>query len=395
MTNTPATESRDGDTPFSEMVAWSLYSRRKLLLWIWVAVFAACTVAAFMAPKRYTSATTVQISPEASQGSLGALSEGLKMLDPRSGKSDGLGTALAVMESRQLAIAMIERFDLKRAYRTRWEHLAVKKFHKNLAFRTFDEGIVQLSFTHRDQDTCKIILDAITEYVNDRVIEYSSSKARQEFAFNRSLVDSVYARIDSVQAEAVSYLRRHNIVDVKSNLEVMLQSYAQIQDAILQLESRYAVAMSDNRVSLQERQNLKTQIEAMKRNRRELFLGRSGGEGDVQLSIAYDSMPSVAVWEQKMELLVERDKQILKVLLPKLEESRIKMVETTPVINVIDPSFVPPYKSGPKRALIMAVGTILVAGFLTFALMIRDLLRNPRFDFAGLRTFRKNVQRLR
>jgi capsule polysaccharide export protein KpsE/RkpR len=403
VSNSPIHDSHDGQasstpadrSPF-EVAGAGLYRRRKLLAAGWAVFLALSLVVALLSKKHYTSETTVQINPEIEMGLGGLAAEGLKMLDAGSGTSQGLGTVLAIMDSRKFAMTMINDFGLKNVYKTKWDHMAIKAFRKNFTYQAFDEGIVSLSFTYPHKDSCKVILDSILGYINAKTIEFATSKARQEFAFNQRQVDSVYRRIDSIQLEAIAYLRRNNIVDVESNMEVVLLGYGQIQNAIMQLESQYAIAKIDNRVPPQEKQNLRAQLEALKQKRRELFAdpghGKSGSKRDYDLSVSYDSMPALAAWQERMKLMAARDEAILKILIPKLEHSRLKMVETTPVINVIDPSFVPPYKSGPKRAFIVLGITFGLGIVFTFLVLLFDLFRNPAIDPGGVKRFLRHVR---
>lgn len=359
-----------------------LYQRRKGLILSWALIFGAFFIIAWFLPKEYTSQATVQVNTQNSMKF--SLPEGLKMLDPKfnSGGS-GTGVALAILDSRKMAMNMIEAFSLKKKYRTKWDHLAIKQFHKNFAYEVFDEGIVQVSFTHSSQDTVKIILDSILGYLNSESIKYSTSKAKLEFDFNRNLVDSVYLHMDSLSRDWIRFMSRNKMADFEKNVELSLRSYGQLEENLVQLEGEYTLAKIDNSKSPQERQNIRAMIDMLRRKKKNLLAGRTplkGEEGQgFELAVNYDSIPSMAAYVEKLNLFVEKDKIVLRALLPKLEDSRIKMVETTPVLNMLDPSYIPPYKSGPKRGFIILLGTLLTGLAATIALVLWEILFNPSF----------------
>lgn len=365
------------------------FQKKKPLLWIWVASLGLFTTIAFLAPKEYQSQATFQVDADKNSSLIGGVSEGLKMLDPGFHSSQGIGVELAILDSRQLAVNMINMFDLKTKYETKWEQLAIKMFKKHLIYQDLDDGIVQISFTYSTPDSSKIILDSVLSYLNQESIEYSTNKARLEFEFDRALVDSVYAQLDSLSQEWVLFMQKNKMVDINENVQLSLRNYAAIEQNLVELESQYQLSKIDNAIPPQEKENLHAQIELLESKKREILSGTGGGLGsseeDPELSINYDSVPKLSAYEAKFELLTEKDKTVLKALIPQMEESHVRMVETTPVLNILDPSFVPPYKSGPKRILIIFVGTLLMGIFLTGLLVMIELYRNPMFEAYGLR----------
>ena len=71
------------------------------------------------------------------------------------------------------------------------------------------------------------------------------------------------------------------------------------------------------------------------------------------------------------------------------------MVETTPIINMIDPSYTPQYKSGPKRILILLFGTIIVGFLGTVFIVLREFLANPAFRPRNLDSLLMHVRSYR
>lgn len=379
------------------MLFAALYLRRKLIMTLWIAAFIGSFIVAITAKKHYTSSVTFQIRSESS-GPLG-ISEGLKMLGGKF-NSNGTGIVLSVLDSRDLAVSIIKRFDLKKRYRTEWDHLAIKEFRRSLSYESFDEGIVQMSFTYSSADSSKLILDSILSFVNRKSIEFNTHKARQEFEFSKMQVDSVYARMDSVRIAWVGVMQKKGLAELEGNVELAMKTYGMLEQALMEIEGKLVLAKSDDRVSPQERRNLESQLAALKKKRDKLFSGgtgipsRGGNSGqEYELSIAYDSIPALLAWQEEIKFLAERDKLILKALLPKQEQSRLSMVELMPVINVIDPSYVPPYKSGPKRAYIIVFGTVIFGTLLSLLVMAWELYRNPSFTFPHVKGLMQDVRR--
>ncbi|HKP95108.1 MAG TPA: hypothetical protein VJ385_05060 [Fibrobacteria bacterium] len=384
--------SRAGDVSAFGTFLAILFLRRVFFVGGWAVAFFGSILLAFLLPKEYKTETTFQINTQG--GMKLGLPEGLKMLDPRFNSSGG-GTALAlsILDSRKLAMTMIEMYHLKKEYRTKWDHLAIKKFRKKFEYDVFDEGIVQISFIHSSPDTARLVADSILAYLNRESILYSTHKARQEFEFNRTLVDSVYANLDSLSRETIAFMNRTRIVDFERHVELSLKSYAKIQENLTELEGEFALAKIDNSKTPQDKDNLKTLIGMLRRKQGELSHNPDSRKG-FNFAMNYDSIPTMTAFMAKIDLNIEKNKTMLKVLLPKLEDSRIKTIETVPVLNVIDPSFTPPYKNGPKRALIIVFVTLGAGLLWTLLLGFRELAFNPRYRPASLALFLRKVREL-
>lgn len=355
---------------------------------VWIAAGILSVIVAFLLPKQYTTESVFQV--ETGGGSLKLpLPEGLKMLDPKF-KSSGTGITLAILDSRKLALTMVDAFDLRTRYRTKWEHQAIKRFRNDFESEVFDEGIIKIKFTYPSRDSVKIIADSIISFINKESIEYSTNKAKFEYQFNKAIFDSVMHEIDSLSQVGIEFLNRVGIVDFERHVDLSLKTYSKLQETLLGLESEYAVAKVENQKTPTELRGLQEMIGILKKKERDLTQRRTpkSRKQGYSFGIDYDSVPAMGVYLEKLNYLVEKDKMIMKVMIPKLEDSRLRMIETTPMLNIIDPTYVPPYKSGPKRVLIMLLITFLIGGAYIACVIVWQLLYNPIYTTRSLQQAR-------
>jgi capsule polysaccharide export protein KpsE/RkpR len=360
----------------------SIWSRRRFLSLAALVMLGVSATVAWLVPKAYTSSCSIQVKSKEKSG-LPSQLKGLKMLDPLSGDNNGISTVLAIFDSRELAVKMIERFGLMRKYRTKWMHLAVKRFQKNLNVDTYGEGIIKVDFTDPSQDSVKLMLDSILAYVDGKNRELATSKARMDFQFMQGQVDGIYADLNRISDSTITLLRKYNMADFSSQMEIGLGQLANIDQELTKLSSEEKSMLTDNSSPIIKIKQVQTMIAYLKQKQSQLLKGKpvSVSKSSFNFIPPYDTIPTLAKQFKFLEGEVKKNEGFLMMLLPRLQDTRIAMVENTPTISFIDPSFRPDYKSKPKRILIILI--IMVPGmFLLMAGMVFwDFLSRP--DYAS------------
>src|SRR5688572_13377224 len=97
-----------------------LWSRKMLFAKIFLATLALSVLIAWLVPESYATGATIQIKTKEKSSLPSQLTKGLKMLDPPSSDNTGVSTVMVIFESRQLAVDMIEKFNLLDKYKTKW-----------------------------------------------------------------------------------------------------------------------------------------------------------------------------------------------------------------------------------------------------------------------------------
>jgi capsule polysaccharide export protein KpsE/RkpR len=270
-----------------------------------------------------------------------------------------------------------------RKYRTKWMHLAVKRFQKNLNVDTYGEGIIKVDFTDPSQDSVKLMLDSILAYVDGKNRELATSKARMDFQFMQGQVDGIYADLNRISDSTITLLRKYNMADFSSQMEIGLGQLANIDQELTKLSSEEKSMLTDNSSPIIKIKQVQTMIAYLKQKQSQLLKGKpvSVSKSSFNFIPPYDTIPTLAKQFKFLEGEVKKNEGFLMMLLPRLQDTRIAMVENTPTISFIDPSFRPDYKSKPKRILIILI--IMVPGmFLLMAGMVFwDFLSRP--DYAS------------
>jgi uncharacterized protein involved in exopolysaccharide biosynthesis len=180
-------------------------------------VFVLCTLAAlgtgvvcYCARPRYTAVASVVPPLEALQGraglGLGLLSGGeaalLRNLMDTSNLTD---TYVGILQSRAVADALVERFDLVRAYGAGgWKAKARARLERNTDIRVSDKGIIRVQVVDYDRDRAAALANAYVEELDRQNKRLAAGQAASKRAFLETRLQEVeqrLSRIDSLRSQ--------------------------------------------------------------------------------------------------------------------------------------------------------------------------------------------------
>lgn len=360
----------------------AIWSKRRLLFIAFVIILALAGVTAWLLPKSYTTMATFQIKTKESPSLGSQLGKGLKMLDPLSSENSGVSTVMAIFESRQLAVEMVKKFNLMKKYNTEWLHLAIKRFQKSLIVDSFADGIIHMEFNYDSMDSVKLIADSILAYVDARNRQISTSKAKLDFEFLVTQEQKINSDLEAINDSAISLLKRFNMADFSSQMELGLSQIASLDQEIIKLSSQQKLMETENSGSMLKMKQVRNVIGYLQSKQKNMFQGKpiSIGGSKFAFSIPYDSIPRLQKEFKLFELQVKKNEGYLMMLLPKVQDARISMVENTPTISFIDPTYDPGYKSKPSRLLVIALITVPAMFLAVVWVILADFLRNPAYS---------------
>jgi tyrosine-protein kinase Etk/Wzc len=362
------------------VVTWK---RRRLLLKIFAAALVLSIIVAWIWPKDYTTECTFQIKSKEKSSLSSQLTKGLKMLDP-GGSSDnaGVSTVMAIFESRQLAVEMIQKFGLMKKYRTKWIHLAIKQFQKNLSVQAFSEGIIHMEFTDGSQDSVKLIADSILAYVDAQSRELSTSKARMDYQFLNDQVEGLQKDISGIGDSIIQLLKKYNMADFKSQMELGLGELANLDQQLTKLSSEQKLMETENSGPLIKIKQVRNVIAYLQNKQKQILQGKPVTVSGTNFTFTapYDTIPHLAKAFKEMDGLILKDEAFLQMLLPRVAENRVNMVENTPSLTFIDPTFRPSYKSAPKRVIVILLVLFPIMLVSYCGILLWEFLRGSEYE---------------
>jgi len=377
-------EQASGHADFLEILL-VLAREKKRILQITLAVTLLASIIVFVMPKMYTATATI-LPPQQNQSVLSTMVgqvAGAATLDLRDlGLKNPSDVFVAMLQSRTVEDALVNRFDLRKLYNVKRYQDARKILEKRSEINPEKEGLISIRVSDRDPKRAADIANAWVDELRGLNQNLALTEAAQRRIFFVQKLSS--EREDLSKAELVlrQVQERTGVIQPNAQTRALVGAVAELRASIaakqVQLQSLRTYATESNPdVKRAERELAELQAQSAKLSQME----RSGtdlGTGDLQV-------PTRRVPEANLEYLravreLKYHESLYDFLAKQLEAARIDEAKDAVMVQVVDRAVEPERKSSPKRMLIVAVAAI--ASFLLSCLgvLIWEAIRRKRQD---------------
>ena len=381
-----------------------------------VGVLVSILVALMIRPK-YESATRL-MPPEGN-------SEGLNMLAALASKSgdspigeiagDVMGVKnsgalfVGILHSNTVEDAVIQRFDLRKLYRSKtWDGARKVLESRTVIWEDRKSGIIETRVRDESPQRAQELTRAYVEELDRSVSKLSTSAARREREFLEGRLVGVKKDLDQAAQDFSQFASRNTAIDIPAQGKAMVESAAILQGQLMATEAEeegLKQIYTSNNVRVR---SLEGRISEL-RHQLDL-LGKAGTGQDSQADS--DSEPSLFPSIRKLPILgvtyfdlfrrAKIQESLYEALTKRYEMAKVQEAKEIPTVRVLDPADLPEKKISPQRSLIVFLGLMfsLAAGcawVLGNAAWGRLNSEDPRklFIFRVAADFRRDCNRVR
>jgi capsule polysaccharide export protein KpsE/RkpR len=378
-----------------------LWDERKFLGRVVIAGLLAGLLIAFAIPSEYRS--SVQLMPPDNQSNTGMLFAALAAKGGISGGgASGLGAIagdllgiknsgalfIGIVRSRTVQDRLVQRFDLRKAYRARLEEDARKELAENTtAAEDRKSGIVTLTVSDRSPQRAAAIAQAYVGELDRLVAELSTSAAHRERVFLEERLKAVKQDLDQSAQDFSKFASKTAAIDIKEQGRAMVEAAAILQGQLIAAESELkgleAIYTANNvrvrsvRARITELQKQLDKLGGSSAPANEsptAANGEPGADGDS----VYPSIRQLPVLGVTYFDLYRRNKiqeVVYETLTQQYELAKVQEAKETPSVKVLDAAIVPEAKSFPPRLLIM-----LLCVFVAFTGGVAWIMARQRWE---------------
>jgi capsule polysaccharide export protein KpsE/RkpR len=350
---------------------------------------------AFLIPKEYKSGASIMppdqrnssammlaaLVGRSSLGSLGTLAGGLL------GGHTTSDLFINLLESGTVRGHLIDRFDLRHVYHTRYRYNAAKRLARHTKI-TEDKksGVITIEVEDTDPIRARDMAQTYLDELNKLLTTTSTSSARQERIFIEHRLHSVQNDLEQAQLQLSAFSSKNSTVDIREQTRAMVDSGARLQgELLLEQSSLQALRQiyGDGNVRVKE---TRARIAALQQD----LVRMTGTSAPLSSSDAPTSntpsassdngqlypplrqLPRLAVPYADLYRRVKVQETVYELLTQQYEMARIEEAKDIPVISVIDAPWVPEKKSFPPRIILTALLTCLFFGAAASAIILRE-----------------------
>ena len=308
-------------------------------------------------------------------GSLGAMAGDLLGM-----KTTG-ALFVAVLRSRTAEDRIVNQFDLKKVYRTRWQDIARKKLETNtMIMEDRKSGVITLSVTDHDPNRAASIARAYVDQLDGLMAQLNTSSAHRERVFLEERLTSIKVDLEAAEKDFSQFASKNGAIDITAQGRAMLESAAGLQGQMIAAESeleglRQIYADSNVRVRSTEARiaELKSQLAKLGGKYDPTGASAPTTSGDASANSGAASsgatngsdyptlrqLPILGVPYADKYRQLKVEEAVFETLTKQFELAKVQEAKEIPSVKVLDSPEVPERKSFPPRTMIVLFGTAL------------------------------------
>lgn len=365
---------------------WRVLVKRKRLIFGCVGGAAVASVIVSLLMTKIYAATTTLMPPRPDTGIIGMM--GAEQQIGASAMSGFLGMGspsdlwVAVLNSRSVQDAIIERFDLMTRFETETMDDTRKAFVGMVAISKSkkDETI---SITVEDESPLQaaILANAIVEEldkVNKRVIMTSGGRMR---AFIEGRLKEEKEALARAEEEVRRFQETNGAVQLDEQSRALIGAMGEMRGTLMAREVELQSLLSYASPNNPQVELLRAQIAELKANLKTLEEGERGrAVASNRVFIAGARLPDLALQYARLLRDAKARDTVYALLTQQYEMARIQEAKDTPTVQVLDVAVPPDRRSRPKRTMIVLLSTFSAGFFSLFLALFLESLEKARRD---------------
>ena len=375
--------NRSSGTDFLEILL-VLAREKKLILQVTMGATILAAIMVFIIPKSYTATATI-LPPQQNQSVLSAMMgqlAGTQSLDLRDlGLKNPSDVFVAMLKSRTVEDALINRFDLRKVYGVKSYQDARKKLEKRSEIDPEKEGLISIAVTDRDPRRAADIANAWVEELRALNQNLALTEAAQRRAFFEQKLVAERNALSQAELALQQIEQQTGIIQPDAQTRALIGEVAEVRAQIaakeVQLQSMGSYATPNNpdvkRVET-ELAKLRAQFASLSRTQ----ATAAPSEGNLQVPTGRVAGAGLEYLQAAREL--KYHESLYDFLSRQLEAARIDEAKSAVVVQVVDKAVEPEKKSSPRRLLIIAVTALLSFLLVALGALVREALQRRRQD---------------
>jgi tyrosine-protein kinase Etk/Wzc len=346
-----------------------LVDRMRLILWITVICTLIAVVVSLLLPKRYTATVTL-LPPQQNSSMSAALSSQIGSMGGMAalaGGSLGLKSPndmyVAMLKSRTVEDAMVQRYGLIQEYKDHYPSDARKNFENHVSIDgSGKEGLIHISVEDRDPNRAAELANGYVDQFQKLSEHLAFTEASQRRLFFERQLEQSKNNLATAEEALKRTEQTTGLFQLDSQARALIESAASLRAEIaareVEIQGMQTYATGENAQLVQAQRELDSMRAQM---------AKLGGKGDA--SKGGHIVPEGSVPEAGLEYVrklrdVKYFETVFDILARQFEMAKLDEARQGTVIQVVDSAIPPDKRSYPKRGLIVlgAAGVGFVIG---------------------------------
>lgn len=384
MPELPAPASASAEVTLIEVLT-ELARRKWLMAKIAGSATLAGLVVSFLLPVRYTAVTRI-MPPQQTQSTASLMmnqlmSSGAGPLAAMAGSGLGVKSPndiyVGLLNSRPVADAIVQKFDLRNVYRDKDMTAARKDLAGDTQIASEKSGFISVSVTDRNKKRAAAIANEYTEQLHLLTQSIAVTEASQRRLFYDGQLKEAKEALLNAEVAFQQVQQSKGLVQLDAQAKAMIEGLttlrAQIAAKEVELQGMRAYATDSNpSVDIAQRELASLRDQAVRLERR----NHSAGYGELGLQ----DVPSAGLDYLRAEHEVKYRQALFDLLVKQYDAARLDEAKEGAIIQVVEPAIEPDRKSSPKRLLLIFCSAVAASFVACIVALIDWWLQLVRCD---------------
>jgi uncharacterized protein involved in exopolysaccharide biosynthesis len=338
-----------------------LRERRRLVRWA-VAGALAFAAIALLIPSRYESAAQLMPPDQGSSSVLGAALERAQALglsaDLLGAKTNG-AVFVKILSSQSAEDALIERFDLRRAYGTRYAEQTRRRLEANSNIvEDRKSGVISIRVRDHDRARAQQMCAAYIAELIRLSTRLSTSAAGREREFLEQRLVIARREMDEAALQLSQYSSQSGLLNIPAQSKAMVESMAELQGKLVAAEAQLQglrQVYGDQNLRVR---SMESTVGDLRRNLRALA-GSESGQTPVTDMPSIRRLPVVGVTYLDRLRQARMAEAIYETLTRQYELAKVQEAKDVPTVRVLDQPSWPERSVFPPRLALAVLGGLL------------------------------------
>jgi tyrosine-protein kinase Etk/Wzc len=343
-----------------------LIGYRRFIFLNFLGVCAVVTILSLFLPSWYAANTTI-LPPQReglglglASSLVGGISEfGTSMSLPlMTSPSDVIA---AILKSRAVALAVIEKEELMETYKTKTKEDALMELLSHTGVDVTPEGMISLSFEDKDRFKAAQVANRFVKELDRVNQETNISQAKNARIFIEKRLAQTKKDLTQAEESLRKFQEENKAVSLDDQMRASIEGAADLKAQMVAAEIELNVLRKTMSPSHPKIQGLKSRINVIKKQLDIWEFGNQKEESREEkiLDVPFSQVPALSIKLARLVREVRIQSAVFELLTNQYEQYKIQETRDTPTIQILDKAIPPERRSKPRRAVLVGLAGIL------------------------------------
>jgi uncharacterized protein involved in exopolysaccharide biosynthesis len=376
-------EQEDGEVDLLDYIL-VLLKRKKFIAAMTAGITVLTVIVSLIIPKTYKAES--RILPPAQQNqslSSQVLAQlngvvGAGMIGVASGIKTQGDLYMALLKSRSVLDAIVDRFKLMQLHKTKYREDARKLLLKQLnAFDDKKSGIITIAVEDKDPQRAAALANALVDGLKNLNKRLAVTEAGQRRLFYEEQLKDVKQSLLQAEESLKGFQEKTGAIKMDDQARVVIQSLAQVRAQMAAKEVQLKVMKTYATANNPDVQRLEEEIRGLKEQMGRLE-AKGGHNPDALMSMS--RIPQVGTDYLRRMRELKFSEALYEILLKQFEVAKLDEARDAAVIQVIEQAVQPEKKFKPKRAQMVMIAFVVGFFISIFGAFFFEFIERSRQD---------------